>query len=57
MELSWVNPSTQSDNTYLDDLKSVRVYRNDSFIFEQNGVNNMEMTFIDNPLEGYFYKY
>ncbi len=57
IELAWLNPNTQSDNTYLDDLKSVKVFRNDSFIYEHIANNNSEISFIDNPLEGYFYNY
>lgn len=57
IELQWINPSSQSDGTYLDDLHSVRIYRNDSFIEELDAEPGMVLSYLDDPLNGYIYTY
>ncbi len=53
--LTWVDPTTQSDGTTLDDLDSIFVYRNDSLIaMIEPGVQ----TYTDIPEEpGFVYRY
>ena len=57
VELEWINPTMQSDGTYLDDLESVRIYRNDSFIHEIVAEPGDYLSYTDDPLDGYVYTY
>ena len=57
IELSWVNPNTQSDGTFLDDLSHSRIYRNGTVITELAANPGDETVFVDLPPEGFIYTY